>query len=105
MAAGIVFTLQSLAWPVFEGRDGRSYLLYYADLLNPDPVYRMLMLYRTPGTPIFFGVPLNWGGALAVEILLGVCFCITILAIYQVGSHWSRFVGLAAAFAVLLHPA
>jgi hypothetical protein len=105
VAAGLVFLLQSVAWPLFQGRDASTYLLYYLEMANLDPVYPMIMVLRTPVAPLFFGVLLQWGGPVLTEMVLGLCFTIAILAVYSIGSLWERKIGLLAAGAVLLQPA
>ena len=99
-----VFAIQSLAWPLFPGRDAQTYLMYYLDMWSSDPVFPQLMLFRTPLAPLFNGFFLDAGGSLAAEAALGVLYVLAILATYCAGSFWSRRIGLAAALALLAYP-
>jgi hypothetical protein len=99
-----VYFFQSLAWPLSQGRDARTYLIYYLDMWNPDPMYPMLMLFRTPLAPLFQGIFLQVGGSALLEIVMGALFCISILAVYHIGSQWDQRIGLLAVIATALLP-
>jgi hypothetical protein len=108
LAAG-AYLLQSFAWPLFAGRDCASYLLYYLELNEAQPLYQTLMLYRTPAAPIFHGLLLDlsrrWlGSALLDELAMGALYCFSILIIYQLGNRWSSSAGWLAALFLLLQP-
>src|SRR5690242_17845243 len=68
--AALAYVFQGLAWPLSPGRDFGSYILYYLDILSPQPVYHMLMLFRTPVTPLVLGVPLSIGGDRLLYLLM-----------------------------------
>lgn len=102
--AMIVFGVQSLAWPLFPGRDAQTYLMYWLEMGKGDPVFPQLMLFRTPLSPILLGGTLDLGGPALTELLLGACYVTSIVAVYVVGAFWSRWAGLLAAGAVLLYP-
>lgn len=102
--AAFVFVLHALAWPVFQGRDALTYLMYYLELGSADPVFPQLMLFRTPGAPLVLGLTLDVGGPLLVELLLGACYVVSILAVYAAGSFWDRRIGIVAALALLAYP-
>lgn len=108
LALGI-YILQSIATPLFPGRDCASYLLYYLEMKQPNPIYESLMLFRTPGAPLFHGLLLDlskaWlGNSLLDEILQGILFCLSALIVYKLGALWSSKAGLFAASAVILQP-
>jgi hypothetical protein len=98
------YGVQSLAWPLFPGRDAQTYLIYYLDLWH-EPVFPQIMLLRTPLAPLFYGGLLDVGGSVVAEIGSAVLYALAILAIYIAGCYWSRVVGLAAAIALSLAPA
>lgn len=109
MVAAAAYFLQSLAWPLFAGRDCASYLLYYLEFSQPQPLYHTLMLYRTPAAPLFHGLLLDlsrrWlGSALLDELVMGALYCFSILIVYQLGSRWSSRTGWLAALLLLLQP-
>jgi hypothetical protein len=99
------YTLQSYAWPLWPGRDAQTYLMYYLEMGAADPVFPQLMLFRTPLAPLFFGLSLDLGGAIAAEAAMGICYVVSILAVYCAGSFWSRWIGLGSALALLAYPA
>jgi hypothetical protein len=102
--AAIVYLVHARAWPLYPGRDAQTYLMYYLEMGAADPVFPQLMLFRTPGAPLVLGLPLDIGGALLVELLLGACYVISILAVYAIGSFWDRRIGIAAALVVMAYP-
>jgi hypothetical protein len=99
------YGFQSLAWPLFLGRDAWSYLYYYLDLWSKNPVYHYVMARRTPIAPLLFGTSLSFGGAFFTELLLAVFYCISILGIYTIGSRFGRKIGLLLAMLVNFYPA
>jgi hypothetical protein len=102
--AAVVYFLQSLAWPLSAGRDHTSYLIYYLEMGQPEPLYHLLMLFRTPGAPIFHGLALQLGGSLLDEILMGILFCMSILIVYRIGLRWNRRIAWVTALALSLYP-
>src|SRR5262245_33937696 len=104
MASIAVYLFQSVAWPLSPGRDCGTYLYYFREMWRSDPLYPMLMLYRTPLTPLFHGLLLQAGGGLLDECVMGLLFCIAVMIVYTLGSHWGRFCGMFSAIALLLHP-
>lgn len=99
------YWFQSLAWPLFFGRDALSYLYYYLDLGSNNPVYHYLMVRRTPIAPLLFGTTLSIGGVYFTEIILAVLYCASILGIYYIGSQYSRKLGIVLAVLVNFYPA
>lgn len=101
----VTYGLQSLAWPLFFGRDAWTYLYYYLDMGSKIPVYQYVMARRTPVAPLLFGTSLSFGGAVFTEVLMAALYCISILGIYTIGSQFSRKIGLLLAFLVNIYPA
>jgi hypothetical protein len=99
------FAIQSVAWPLWPGRDAQTYLMYYLEMDAADPVFPQLMLFRTSLAPLLFGLSLDLGGAMAAEAVMGICYVVSILAVYCAGSFWSRWIGLGSALALLAYPA
>lgn len=99
-----VFGIESIAWPVSLGRDGTTYLMYYRDMWNAHPAFPELMLFRTPLAPLLVGVPLQIGGAVLLEIVLGFAFAISITAYAFAAGALSRVCGVLVAAVLLLDP-
>ena len=102
--AVLAFAIQSIAWPLWAGRDAQAYLLYYLDMGSSDPVFPLLMVFRPPLTPLFFGSTLELGGPVLTEVLMGALYVLSILATYCIGAFWSRRLGLAAALVLAAYP-
>ena len=98
------FLIQSLAWPLSAGRDFESYILYYLEMGQTNPLYPLLMVFRTPIVPIFHGSVLQYGGANLDELIMGILFCISILLIYKIGLRWNRRIAWGSALALILYP-
>jgi hypothetical protein len=75
-AALTAYLFQSAAWPLSPGRDCATYLQHYWEMWRADPLYPLLMLYRTP-----------------IASLHGV-----------LRSHWHKAYGVFAAVALSLIP-
>jgi hypothetical protein len=99
------YAFQSLAWPLFLGRDAWSYLYYYLDMWSNNPVYYYVMLRRTPVAPLLFGTALSLGGVFFTEVLLAVFYCASILGIYYIGSQFDQKLGVLLALLVNFYPA
>jgi len=104
VVAALAFAIQSIAWPLWAGRDAQTYLIYWLEMGSSDPVFPLLMVFRPPLTPIFFGSTLELGGPNLAEALMGVLYVLAILATYCVGAFWSRRLGLAAALVLAAYP-
>jgi hypothetical protein len=102
--AGVSFFIQSLAWPLSQGRDYLTYIIYYLDYFDVKPVYQTLMLYRTPVAPFFFGSTLQYLGPTITEIIMGLLFVTAIVFIYQIGLFWNRATAILGASALLIYP-
>jgi hypothetical protein len=101
-AALAAFWVEAIAWPLAGGRDWDSYLLYYVQLWRWRPVYDLLMLYRTPLAPLFFGGLLDLGGAYLTEVAAGLCYAVALVALVAALRPLGRRAVIAGAVALLL---
>jgi len=99
------YWLQTLAWPLFLGRDAWTYLYYYLDFWSTTPVYHYVMVRRTPVAPFLFGNALTFGGVFFTEMLLAVFYCLAIGGIYWLGNLFSRRIGWLVALLINFYPA
>jgi Dolichyl-phosphate-mannose-protein mannosyltransferase len=104
-AAGLaVYAVQSVAVPLVAGRDLGTYLRYYAQFGDGDPVFPMAMLYRTPVAPFVVGVPLDLGGAALAQAVLGVLFAASVVAWSATAAVFGPRAALVTAVALLAYP-
>jgi len=103
MIAIAIHILMWIGWPLHAGADADTYIYYYSDFTNPQPVYHHLMCFRTPIAPLFFGTLLNAGGALLTSIILEILSLISILAIYLIAANWSILAGRIAALFLIFY--
>lgn len=104
-AALVVFWFQALGWPMAKGRDTWDYLVYYLQLFDSRPPLSQVQLFRTPVTPLVVGLPMSIGGSVAVEIVFGVLFAVSVVAWSATALVFGRIPALAAAVLLLLYPA
>jgi hypothetical protein len=104
-AALAVYGLESLAWPLRDGRDSTSYLMYYVDIWHEHPAYPLLMLFRTPLAPLVFGPLLQLGGAALAEVAMAVAYAVSILLYTRAAAAFGRAPAVLTAAALLLLPA
>jgi hypothetical protein len=98
------YGVESIAWPLREGRDGTTYLMYYRDMWNAHPAYPELMLFRTPLAPLLLGAPLQLGGAVLLEIVLGVAYALSVTAYALAASAFGSACAVVVAVALLVYP-
>jgi len=79
-----------IAYPLHFGPDGHSYIYYFVDFFNKEPMLPMVLTYRTPVAPLFYGFLLQAGGALAASIASEVLLLSLIPAIYLLALSWGR---------------
>jgi Dolichyl-phosphate-mannose-protein mannosyltransferase len=103
-AALVVFGIESIAWPLSNGRDAATYLMYYVDMWHAHPTYPALMLYRTPLAPLFYGPLLQVGGAALAEAAMGIAFAVSVLAFAMAAAEFGRAAAVLTAAAVLAYP-
>ena len=61
-------------------------------------------MFRTPLTPIVLGVPLDLGGTVLLEIVLGVLYAVSIVAWSAVALSFGRLPALLAAVLLVVYP-
>nr|MBA3380718.1 hypothetical protein [Actinomycetota bacterium] len=111
-AAALLFVLATaeywfvaLGWPLAKGRDSWDYLAYYLQLLDSEPPLDSLQLFRTPLTPLVLGLPLDIGGAVLLEVLLGVLYATSIVAWSGTALTFGRLPAVLTAALLLVYPA
>jgi hypothetical protein len=103
--AFVVFWLESLGWPMAKGRDTWDYLGYYLQLLDSEPPFSELQLFRTPVTPIVLGLPLDVGGLWLLEVVFALLFATSIVAWSATALLFGRIPALFSAGLLLVYPA
>ena len=104
-AAGLaVYALQSVAMPIFPGRDIATYVRYYDQFFN-GVASPMSMLYRTPLSSLVVGAPLDLLGAIPTQVLLGVLYAGSITAWAAAAATWGPRAALATGVLLLAYPA
>jgi len=98
-----VYGLQSLAVPLFAGRDLGTYLGYYDQFLH-GAVQPMLMLYRTPVAPLVVGPSLDFLGSAGTQVLLGLLFGCSVVAWSAAALTFGPRAALLTAAALLTFP-
>jgi hypothetical protein len=99
----LVWTLQTIAWPVVAGRDLGTYLRYYAQMWEAHAVFPQAMLGRTPGTPLVAGLTLE-AGPLAVEVAMLLLFVASVASWTLAAAAFGRRVAALVAAILLLYP-
>lgn len=100
-----VYWLQALGWPMAKGRDTWDYLVYYLQLFDSDPPLSQVQLFRAPLTPLVLGLPLELGGSVLLEVVLGLLFAGSVVAWSATALTFGRIPALAAAALLLAYPA
>jgi hypothetical protein len=100
-----VYWIQALGWPMAKGRDTWDYLLYYLQLFDSDPPFSDLQVFRTPITPLVVGLPMDLGGTVLLEIVLGLLFAASVVAWSATALTFGRLPALASAALLLGYPA
>jgi len=86
----LLHTILWIAYPLHYGPDGHTYIYYFVDFFNKEPMLPMVLTYRTPVAPLFYGFLLETGGALAASIASEVLLLSLIPAIYLLALSWGR---------------
>ena len=100
-----VYWLEALGWPMAKGRDTWDYLVYYLQLLDSEPPFSELQVFRTPITPLVVGLPVDLGGTVLLEIVFGLLFAASIVAWSATALTFGRIPALASAVLLLGYPA
>ena len=99
-----VFAFQAVGWPMAKGRDTWDYLVYYLQLLDSDPPFSQVQLFRTPLTPLAVGLPLDLAGTRGLEVAFGLLYAISVVAWSATALTFGRVPALATALLLLVYP-
>ena len=102
-AALLVYSVVSLALPLYAGRDLARYLLVYAELFHAHVVYPFVMTSRTPVTPLVAGSLLDAGPVVA-ELAMAVLYALSISTWFVVARRYGPWTAVATAVCLLLFP-
>jgi hypothetical protein len=100
--ATIYFALLNIFIPFSEGRDVGTYFLYWQGLFQSNPPYPLLMLFRTPFTPAFFGIAYEFFGKLGAQVFLCAGFvgvCVLVFSVLRIYALWVGWLGVALVLA------
>lgn len=104
LVGGTAYWLYSLVWPLYPvGPDYFTYIRYYLDLWDSEPVYPLLMQRITPLPSLFFGGLMDKGSPLTAEVGLGILFAAGIGGVYAMGCAFSRLSGWLSVLVVIGH--
>jgi hypothetical protein len=90
----ILLLVQVSALPLHEGRDTGTYLQYYRHIFRIHPEYPLLMMYRTPLTPVFWGVIYDTVGLAGAKWIVAFFYVACMMSLYKIGSSYHKWVGL-----------
>lgn len=96
LSASFFLWLQSRYCTMHPGRDMITYWSYYYDFFKVHPGSKTLMLFRTPFTPLFFGILFDLFGPTGVQIVLSVLYVLCLVTVYAIGSRLAVWVGFLA---------
>lgn len=100
--AAVYFAVLNVFIPFSEGRDAGTYLLYWQGLFQSNPPFPLLMLFRTPFTPAFFGIAYEFFGKLGAQVFLCAGFvgvCVLVFSVLRSYAVWVGWLGVALVFA------
>lgn len=92
IVSSAIYCLLTLWIPFSEGRDTGTYFLYWQGLFQSKPPYPLLMLFRTPFTPVFFGVAYEIMGKLGPQIALCSGYALISVGVYSILANYSRWI-------------
>lgn len=98
-----VYGLESLAVPLWEGRDLGNYLLYYDQFFH-GVALPMSMLFRTPVAPLVVGPALDFLGGAGSQVLMGLLFAASVVAWAAAAATFGRRPALLTGAALALFP-
>lgn len=87
------FILAGKFIPFSEGRDTGTYFLYWQGLFQSKASYPLLMLFRTPFTPVLFGIAFELLGKVGAQVLLCLGYAVVVTVVYHVLHGYSRWFG------------
>jgi hypothetical protein len=76
-------------FPLREGRDMITYFLWFRDMFQVEPEFPLLMLFRTPLTPLFYGICFKFLHVAEIEFILGILYAGSVTAIFAVVREFS----------------
>jgi hypothetical protein len=76
-------------FPLREGRDMMTYFLWFRDMLQIEPEFPLLMLFRTPVTPLFYGACFQFLDATGIEWILALLYAASITVVFAVIREFS----------------
>lgn len=93
------------AFPLHFGPDGIIFSYYFIDVFNKEPIFPMILTYRTPIAPLFYGFLLKAGGVSLTSIICEIMSLICIPLIYLLAHPWGKIAArISAVFIVILIP-
>ena len=96
-----VYRAWCLVMPLQQGRDFVTYMSYFVQYFRTEPVDHLLMLFRTPGAPMFFGALDSLGGPGLVDAALTLLFAASLTCLFRaIRRSWN--IPMAVALLVLL---
>ena len=84
-AALVVHAVESIVWPVLEGRDYVTYMRVYAEMWHWHSVIPWELMWRLPVAPALLGPPLDLGGPTLARLAIAVAFAVTVVIWLRVG--------------------
>jgi hypothetical protein len=78
-------------FPLREGRDVGTYFLWFRDLFEIEPEFPLLMLFRTPLTPLFYGTCFEFLEETGIEFVLALFYAGSITSVFAVLCEFSSF--------------
>ncbi len=105
IAALVVHALESVVWPVAEGRDYVTYIRVYAEMWHWTSVIPWELLWRMPVAPAVLGVPLDIAGPTGARVWIALMFAGTVTLWLRVGLRFGRATAVLLVLALLAYPA
>jgi Dolichyl-phosphate-mannose-protein mannosyltransferase len=104
LAALVSHTVETLVWPVVEGRDYVTYIRVYAEMWHWDSVIPWEMLWRMPVAPALLGIPLDLAGPWGARIAITVAYVLVVVAWFRIGMRFGPAVAAGVAAVLVVVP-
>ena len=75
--------------PLREGRDMMTYFIWFRDLFQIEPEFPLLMLFRTPLTPLFYGTCFEFLTETGIELILALSYAGSVTCVFAVLHEFS----------------
>jgi hypothetical protein len=85
------FWVAAYWFPLRQGRDAMTYFLYFRDMFQIEPEFPLLMLFRTPLTPLFYGACFEFLEPEGIEFVLALLYAGSITSVFAVVREFSVF--------------